>query len=182
MVRENSPTYAAAIEEKAKEQERKQEEEMLEHGKALAEALGKRFEDVLKAVVPTGCDPAQASPGSSSRTAGAPVGQAGSSPGPASSSAFPPVPPGAAGGGVAAGEAGKILSKDRARWIQSELGGNIKLGQNKEEFVAAIKACKDRKVIEKMSALWTKNGGPSVLPRSVEARAGGLFESLVSLD
>ena len=67
------------------------------------------------------------------------------------------------------------MPKDRVRWIQSELGGNIKLGQNKEEFVVAIKACKDRKVIEKMNALWKKNGGPSVLPRSVEARAGGAF-------
>ena len=74
------------------------------------------------------------------------------------------------------------MSKDRVRWIQAELGGTIKLGQTKEEFIGAIKACKDRKVTDKMNTFWKQNGGPAVLPRSIEARAAGPFESLVGLD
>eukprot|EP00959_Pyramimonas_sp_CCMP1952_P093118 1948934-Pyramimonas_sp.AAC.1 len=65
LAREHSPTYRAAIEAKAKEKEDTRKEEMLEQGKVLAEALGKRFEDVLKAVVPA--EPVAPSPPPHSR-------------------------------------------------------------------------------------------------------------------
>ena len=75
-----------------------------------------------------------------------------------------------------------VLSKDRVRWIQAEMGGTVTLGQTKEEFVGAIKATKDRKAIEKMNKLWKDNGGPAALPRSIELRAAGLFQSMLNLD
>ena len=75
-----------------------------------------------------------------------------------------------------------VLSKDRVRWIQAELGGTIMLGPTKDEFVGAIKACKDRKVTDKMNKMWKDHGGPAVLPRSIEMRAIGLFEAMVNLD
>ena len=91
LVRENSPTYKAAIEAKKKEAEQKQKDEMLEQGKVLAEALGKRFEDVLKAVVPAGAAASSPPPASTTRS---PTGPTGASPtGPMGSSPFPPVPP-----------------------------------------------------------------------------------------
>ena len=75
-----------------------------------------------------------------------------------------------------------FLAKDRVRWIQAEFGGKVKLGQTKDEFVAGIKACRDRKVTYKLNKLWKETGGHSVLPRSVEQRAIGLFEAMVKLD
>ena len=178
LVRENSPTYKAAIEAKHKETEQKQKDEMLEQGKVLAEALGRRFEDVLKAVVPAGAT------GSVTPNAGMQSSPASASP--MGSSPFPPAPPGVVAvrrdEGVPGPGVSMVLAKDRVRWIQAELGGKIKLGQTKDEFVAGIKACKDRKVTDKLNKLWKDNGGPSVLPRSIEQRAIGLFEAMVKLD
>eukprot|EP00959_Pyramimonas_sp_CCMP1952_P178240 3725981-Pyramimonas_sp.AAC.1 len=64
---------------------------MLEQGEVLAEALGKRFEGVLKAVVPA--DPVATSPPPHSRSTGSPAGSGGTSPWPPRASAFPPAPP-----------------------------------------------------------------------------------------
>ena len=102
------------------------------------------------------------------------------------SSPFPPVPPSVGAvrrdEGVPGPAVSMVLAKDRVRWIQAEFGGKVKLGQTKDEFVAGIKACKDRKVTYKLNKLWKDTGGPDILPRSIEQRAIGLFEAMVKLD
>ena len=88
LVSEDSPTYKAAIEAKNKGTEQKKKDEMEERGKALAKALGKRFEDVLKASMPTGPPESSMPPAT---TPSSPTGPTGASP--MASSPFPPVPP-----------------------------------------------------------------------------------------
>jgi len=88
LVREDSPMYKAAIAAKNKETEQKQNNEMLERGKALAEALLKRFEDVLKASMPAGPPESSMPPAT---TPSSPTGPTGASP--MASSPFPPVSP-----------------------------------------------------------------------------------------
>ena len=88
LVSEDSPTYKAAIEAKNKGTEQKKKDEMEERGKALAKALEKRFEDVLKAGMPAGPPESSKTPAT---TPSSPTGPTGASP--KASYPFPLVPP-----------------------------------------------------------------------------------------
>ena len=139
----------------------------MSQGQILADALGQRFEDVLKAVAPAKKEQ------SPSRT---PAERRHSEKGPP---AFPPAPP-----------MGKKIPKDRIRWMESELklanprlpGPKPKLGDGSEqEFVDGVKQIKERKQIDVINKWIKDHGDGKEPPRMLEARARVLFQIMLNL-